>query len=182
MKFKVLIAKPVPLFVDLVSTIMIDLPVKAEALQELKRLLEADECGNREYELLGYQSPFLPLESIIRSSDSIDTLNELSQKFMPLEDNYTKRDIYAALLENFRPQNTEEALILLDRVDDFELLDEDIDDYYLCGRYLVDSGAIQVSNEESCDYPAIAEELEYNDELIFTSYGFICKKSVFERR
>ena len=156
---------------------MIKLPVSKDALNKIIKQLETDSFGKSDYVYVGYQSPIFELNGIIGYGDSVADLNELAKKFVPLEDDYEKLFTYKALVEQFKPNNTNEAIALLDKVNEYQLLDGDIDAPDLLGRYLTEELGFETDGTYS-DYEAIGIDFP----AYFTSYGYLCKKVDLERR
>ena len=136
MNFKILLLSTMADFRAQHEQQMIKLPVSKDALNKIMKQLETDSFGKSDYVYVGYQSPIFELNGIIGYGDSVADLNELAQKFVPLEDDYEKLFTYKALVEQFKPNNTNEAIALLDKVNEYQLLDGDIDAPDLLGRYL----------------------------------------------
>lgn len=157
---------------------MIKLPVSKDALNKIMKQLETDSFGKSDYVYVGYQSPIFELNGIIGYGDSVADLNELAQKFVPLEDDYEKLFTYKALVEQFKPNNTNEAIALLDKVNEYQLLDGDIDAPDLLGRYLTEELGLYEATGSYSDYDAIGS----NFPAYFTSYGYLCEKVDLERR
>ena len=177
MNFKILLLSTMADFRGQHEQQMIKLPVSKDALNKIMKQLETDSYGRSEYVYVGYHSPISELNGVIRSGDSVADLNTLARKFVPLEDDYGKIYIYKALLEQFRPTDTNEAIKLLDKVNEYELLDEDIDAPDLLGQYLSDELGFETDGTYS-DYEAIGIDFP----AYFTSYGYLCKKVDLERR
>ena len=165
-------------FMGLPSIQMIELPVAEDSLNKIMKLLEADAFESREYIFVGYQASFQELYKPLKSIDEIVALNELAAILNHWEDNLDKRDTYKALLERFRPDDIQDAIKLTESVDKYTVLDEDIRNCFQLGEYLVDSGIVEIDEDEYCDY----EEIGCHFDAYLTSYGFLCEQADLERR
>lgn len=157
---------------------MVELPIAEDSLNKLMKLLEADAFGNSEYIFVGYQASFQELYKPLKSIAEIAALNELAAILNLWKDDFEKRDTYKALLERFRPDDIQEAIKLTESVDKYTVLDEEIRDCFQLGEYLVDSGIVEVDEDDYCDY----EEIGCYFDAYLTSYGFLCEKADLERR
>ena len=178
MNFKILLLNTMADFTGHHEQQTIKLPVSEDALNKITNQLATDSFGRSEYVFVGYHSPISELNGVIRSGDSVADLNELARKFVPLEDDYGKIYTYKALLEQFRPKDTNEAIKLLDKVNEYELLDEDIDTPDLLGQYLSDELGLYETDGTYSNYEAVG----FDFPAYLTSYGYLCKKADLERR
>ena len=168
---------------DFVSMLMVELPVADDSIRKIEELLEQDENGYSEYKFDGYRAPFSELANIVSPTDSMTDINELAKELELIGDDYYKQEVFSALLEKFECDNIAKAIKISKMIDDYEVLESDIDDEYLLGIYLVDDlGLFEVPRNTICDYQAVGEEFWLHNDVFHSSYGYLCRKADLERR
>lgn len=150
----------------------VKLPVSEDKLDDVLKEIGINEYYE-EYFITDCENYVAQLNDVISEYSSVQALNLLAQRLEVLSDDEANK--LGAVLEYEACTSVDEVLAILDKLDEFDLIEGVTDDETLGYYYAEELCSIDIPEHlrSYFDYEAYGRDIRLESSCLFTSYGFL---------
>ena len=150
----------------------VKLPVSEDKLDEVLKEIGINEYYE-EYFITDCENYIIGLNDVISEYSSVQALNSLAQRLEELSDDESNK--LGAVLEYEACTSVDEVIAILDKLDEFDLIEGISDDEELGYYYAEECGSIDIPEHlrSYFDYEAYGRDIRLESSCLYTSYGFL---------
>ena len=150
----------------------VKLPVSEDKLNEVLKEIGINEYYE-EYFITDCENYIIGLNDVISEYSSVQALNSLAQRLEELSDDESNK--LGAVLEYEACTSVDEVIVILDKLDEFDLIEGVSDDEKLGYYYAEECGSIDIPEHlrSYFDYEAYGRDIRLESSCLYTSYGFL---------